>query len=219
MLPGESRVATRPTSLPNPGQEETLVKHTPWSLVVSAVACAAAALATQHAIGWLRREACVPKAVIERSWLQQSLAGSQYVFSAPWPLERQLLTLPLEVQKLVTTMETYGHEADGLNIMAMRAVYQDGVALSLEGAADGAIANVRSMPGVASVEGSKAPSSVAGQPAYEVTATVRREHGEPLAMHGIVFNHGNELCQLILTSRADQAIAGQAWEKLRSSIK
>ncbi len=189
------------------------------SILAGVVALGVAAFLARQAFDRLGRGSSVPPDVLDRAWNPQTVAGIPFTFAAPWALEAQPVQLPPEVQKLVSSMDAYGHQADGLNVMAVHTAYHGGVALNLAGAADGAIASIRSTSGVTGVDGSKQSASIDGQPGYEIVATVHLKRGGPLLMRGVVFLSGNGLCQFILVADADPSRAAQVWDRLCSSIR
>ena len=90
------------------------------------------------------------------------------------------------------------HEADGMNIMAMHITLVPGKSGNLEGAADGSVNNMRTVPGTVSVNGSKHPTTVLGQPGYDVEARIDRDRGGPGRL-------------MVGVCRADRACARLPW--------
>jgi hypothetical protein len=190
----------------------------PLAIVAGVIAAILGAYVTRQAIDLFNREPSIPQDLANRAWVEQSL-GSGFTFDVPWPLQPQTLPLPPELTRLIAESRTASHEGDGINVMAMHMSFVPGTPTSLEGAADGAIQNLKTNPGTASVEGSKNEISIAGERAFEIEATIKRTRGVPLRMRGVVFGDSPQLYQIIFVCRADQTAASAVWEKLRGSVR
>jgi hypothetical protein len=191
-------------------------------LVGIAAFCAAffiAAYVTREGMDWLRREPGVSSDIVNRKWIEQPVGPSGVIFDAPWHLQSKETELPPELARVVQSSQTLTHEADGLNIMTMYLEYVPTISTNLEGAAEGAIANLKTVRGTLSVDASKHETSVLEQRAFQIEAKIERTRGVPLRMRGIVFGTGSELYQIILISRDDQPLSSEAWEKLVKSIR
>lgn len=191
----------------------------PFRIVVALAAFVVGGYVARLGIDRLRREPSVSKRTVEIAWVAQPLGASGYVFDVPWPLEATSLSFPPEVTSNLESSTVLSHEADGLHVMAMHLRLLPGRQGSLEGAAEGSIANMRSVPGTASVNGGKHPTTVLGLPGFEVEARIERKRGGPLQLRGLVFGQGAELTQLQLIANADQPSAQVAWNRLRDSLR
>ena len=102
----------------------------------------------------------------------------------------------------------------------MHMAFVPGTPTSLEGAANGAINNLKTVPGTTNVAAGKHELMLFnGQtPGFEIDARIERQRGEPLQMRGVVFGNGPELYQILMICRADQARGAAVWERIRSSI-
>lgn len=188
-------------------------------VIAAIVAFLVGGFLARQAIDWIRREPAVSKNVVEKAWVQQTWGASQYSFEAPWRLEAMDLKFPPELTRLIKSSSALGHEADGLLVQAQHILYDPTVQLSLEGAADGALANLKSVPGTKATANEKKQTTVLSLPAYEFSARIERERGFPLQLHGLVFAEGQELYQLQVICRADQEEGSAAWRKILASIK
>lgn len=187
--------------------------------VVGVVVGLVSAYLTYQFIDRLNRESGVSTGIVESSWVRQDLGSSGICFDVPWPLENKNLPLPQEIAAMVESSVFLGREADGIQVMALHLAYRPGTELSLEGAADGSLANLRNTPGTASVEGGKTPSKVLDLEAFDVNAKIGRNRGEPLQLYSVVFRQGRELFQLQFLCLAGQEAGKAGWDKLRASIR
>jgi hypothetical protein len=196
------------------------MKNKPVAVLAGILAALVGAWVAHNAFDRIRGvKGGVAPEVLTEPWSHQSLgAVADFVFDTPWTLEPTKLDLPAELLKRFTRIHTYSHEAQGLSVLASEIAMASG-SPSLEGAADGAIRNVKSQPATASVEASKQPTAVGGYPAIEIEATVRQKSGDPLHLHGLVVVRGSELFQLVLIHRQDQPLGNQAWSKTRASVR
>lgn len=195
------------------------VKRSPFAVLAGVVSFLVVGYATRLTIDWIRREPAVSTDIAKRPWVEQALAPGSVSIDVPWPLERQESPLPPQVAKLVTRSVTLMHEADGLHVMAAVTSFAPGTPANLDGAADGALANMKTVQGTRSVNGNKRESSVLGLRAIELEARIERERGVPLQLRGVIFVRGDDLLQVLLISRSDQPLGAAAWERLRASIR
>jgi hypothetical protein len=150
-------------------------------------------------------------------WIEQH-AGSSLVFAAPVQLELDNFELPANVKALVSSSSYLTGESGGMSIAATAFTYRDRSAINLDAAAESAIANIRSLPDMQLLEPTKQPATIAGEPAIEVGARVKRDTGQMLRLDGAVLAHGSELFIFVLISSADQPTANASWQRLRESI-
>jgi len=186
---------------------------------VTVVAAIVGSVAARSAIQALRAEPAVPQAVLSQAWTKQTLGGKAFSFDSPLPLAFQPVELPESVRSQIREMSSVSGEGQGLNVMGSYMALPAGRTPSLDGAAEGALANVRKTPGTLSVEAKKHETTLAGQPAIEVEAEVRRKDAEPLALHIMVASRGEEMYQLMLLHRQDQPTGVGVWRKLLDSVK
>ena len=179
----------------------------------------AGAWITRQGIDWLRREPAVSSKVVQQPWVTQSFDSSGCVFDVPWPLQPTSLDFPPAAARAMVSSTVLTHEADGMNIMAMHISLLPGTSGNLEGAADGAINNMRTVPGTVSVNGSKHPATLLGQPAFDIEARIERQRGGPLQLYAVVFGQGTELYQVQFIAAADQPAAQATWKRLRDSLR
>lgn len=191
----------------------------PLAVVVGLVAAFAGAFVARKAFQHFRREPTVARDILTRPWVKQQIGQSGVGLETPWRLEGLSMPLPKELSGLVSEWTWIGHEADGLNIMAARVRYAPQVVTSLEGAAQGALKNLRAMPGILKVTPQEYDTTLLGQPAIELDARLERKTGEPLRVHAIFGMRGPDLFQVLLISRADQPLGEKVWDKTRATIR
>ena len=191
----------------------------PFAILAGIAAFLVASFGTRQLIDHFRRDPAIASNILERSWVEQGLADTSVAFQVPWQLQPQELKMPAEVQRLMSSSATLSHEADGLNVMAMHIAFVPGTPTSLDGAAKGAIDNMRTVPGTVSVDGHRKDVTLFGSMrAIEIDAHVARQRGVPLQVRGIVFGSGPELYQVLMICRADQSVGSAVWDRIRSSI-
>ncbi|MGE5187096.1 MAG: hypothetical protein ACM31C_33835 [Acidobacteriota bacterium] len=181
------------------------------------VAFAFAAYGSHELVAYLRREPAVPAAIVDQRWQPQRVGA--IALDAPFALHADTLPVPDTIKPLVVSTTYLQGEGDGLMIASMEFTYRAGVPIDLDGAAGGAIANMRTVPGTLSVDPKQAKTSVLGEPAIDLEAAIRRSNAEPLRMHGVVFADGAKLFIVMSVARADQPAGDAAWQKLRASIR
>jgi len=196
------------------------MKNKPVAVLVGVLAALAGAWIARNAFDWIRGVKPVSPQVLTQPWSRQSLgAGADFVFDSPWTLEPTKLDLPADVLKQFTRFNAFGHEAQGLSVLASDLAVVSGITPSVEGAAEGAINSVRNQSTTKSIEAKKQPTAVGGYPAFEIEATVQQKRGDPLHLHGLVVVRGSEMFQLVLIHREDQPLGLQAWNKARASVR
>lgn len=196
----------------------TLERKPVVRILVGVIAFFAGAYALRHVTDWFRREPQLAAELQRRSWVEQPLGTSGIALTVPWRLEPQLLQLPPEIGRVVASSTSLSHEAEGLNVTALHISFLHGTPTNLEGAADGAIAKLRTVPGTELANVSKSETSVLEGPGIEIEARIERERGVPLRMRGIIFGNGPEFYQVLVVYRDDQTSGDGLWKRLRSGI-
>lgn len=149
-------------------------------------------------------------------WTQQQLASVH--FESPVPLKDEPVALPDNVKQLVTASHYLAGEAGGITLATTSFTYKDGTPIDLQGAADGALANVRAVPGIQDMQPEKKPATLLGKPAIDLEAKMRRDK-ESLRVHGVVFENGSELYIFVMIAKDERREAADAWHRLRESIR
>jgi hypothetical protein len=102
--------------------------------------------------------------------------------------------LPAQVRELVESMATYEIKEGTTTIGMSHVVYKIPEA-NLDGAADGAIAQVKAQPGVTIFTSSKDPIVVSGLQGRSISMNYKRS-GHAINQYGLVFVRGNEAWQM-----------------------
>jgi|GEM_PF-2769030 len=191
----------------------------PLKVLMTIVGVLAGIYVARHAVDWFRGEPAVPAEVLTKQWVVQSLGGGELRLEAPWPLNPTPVELPSTISKNVESSSSLSIEKDGLYILAARLKMIAGLPLSLAGAADGTTANLRNVAGTVSVDASKKATTVSGTPAYDVSATIHRQRGDPMTLRGLIVIRGQTMYQVLVIYRADQARGEEAWKKMRNSLE
>lgn len=186
--------------------------------VTGAVAFIVTGAVMRHVLSPARHEPEIASEIVDATWVEERL-GPEVVFEAPWPLESTSPDLPLELRALVKSSTWRSHEAHGLVIQAIAFTYRDGVPGDLDGAAQGAIANLRTVPGTLAVEPTTTETTVDGVRAIELAAIIRRDRGEPLRLRGLTLLIDHTLISFMLSAPADQVVAGRVWDRMRQTIR
>jgi hypothetical protein len=188
-------------------------------VVLAVLAAVVAKIATQGVIDWLRREPAITSEVAARPWVEQVLLPGEVSLEVPWPLENQAMEIPPQLAKIVTRLISLSHEQDGLTVMGVVSSFTPETPIDLDRGADGALANLQSVPGTKSVDGKKHETTLLGGRAIEVEAWVERERGGPLQVRGVVFLRGHDLFQVLCVSEAANPEAAKTWERVQASIR
>ena len=193
-----------------------------WSKPIAGVVAVVAFVAASAGVKQLlqRHEPSIPSNLATQPWTEVTL-GARIAFDAPWQLHAERFDLPPQVVALVKSSTYLTNEADGVMIGAMEFSYRADVDVraNLDGAADGAIANLHTPPGTLSVDASKSDTTILGSRAIEVDARIHRDRADPLRAHGLVFSDQNELVMLISISGADEDGGALVWDRVRKSIR
>jgi len=191
----------------------------PFTVVVGIVAAVAGSMGARSAIEWARREPAVSASVLAKPWSEVAPGGRDLVFESPLVPRPTALDLPAGVRTQTRQVTAEAVEGEGLNIMTMYMALIAGRTPNLEGAADGALSNIRAMPGASLASSRKTPATIAGLPAIEIEATVQRARADDLKLHAIVLGRGEELFQVLVLHRLDQPKGDEVWERMRASVK
>ncbi len=183
-------------------------------VAIGIVGSVLAGFGSHELVARLRRE----PAAAEPKWYAQRL-GAAFELDVPFALQPEPLPIADNVKPLVVSMEYLTGEGDGLAIAASASQYRDGVPLDLEGAATGAIAKIRAVPGIRSVDPKTTKTAIVGKPAMDVEAVATRDRGESLRMHAVAFGAGSRLFVVMLIGGADHPATDRAWQRLRASIR
>ena len=156
--------------------------------------------------------------LVNHPWVEQRLG--ELGFAAPWKLDATPQAAPDNIAPMIKSSTWLGKDGDGLWMQAMEIEYNDGVPVSLDGAANGAINNMRALAGIASVDAKQTPTRVLQLPGIDIDAQVMRDNKEAMRFRGLVLVDHQKLYMLLALSRADQpAESDRVWTKLVASIK
>jgi hypothetical protein len=195
------------------------MKTRPLAVAVTVAAAIVGGVAARAAIQALRAEPGVPEAVLTQTWTKQSFGNGAFSFESPIPLKTEAVELPESIRAQIREMTSLTGEAQGLNVGASYMVLPDGRTPSLDGAAEGALGNIRKVPGTVSVDAKKHPTTVMGRDAIEVEASVKRGDRGPLELHLLVVERGSAMLQLMVLHLQGQPAGEGVWQKLRQSVK
>lgn len=124
------------------------------------------------------------RAVLERTWDTTAVLG--LTLASPGRFRPITVPVPEEVRTSIKAIESWGRNAGKTEMRISRTQYLDGVPLSLEGSAQGAIDAMRANPAVAGLTHSHARTAVSGVPAVRTTSTFQvtgqPAHGEILTI-------------------------------------
>jgi hypothetical protein len=187
-------------------------------VVVEALAAVAAAFVV--ACGGGGGMGSITRVTAQKPWVTQNLCQSQLVFDAPWALEAaEPIKVPPQAVRVIASSQNLRHEADGMQVGCTHIALVPGVQGNLDGAADGSIAKLRTVPGTTAVKSTKQETMVLDMDAREVDARIEQQHGAPLQLYSVVFGKDADLFEMQLIADADQPMAAAAWKRLRASIR
>ncbi|BDS05749.1 hypothetical protein NT6N_07890 [Oceaniferula spumae] len=115
------------------------------------------------------------------------------------------VTLPESAKPLLESFQTYKSTDGTTRVDIVHAKYKSQDA-SVDGAADGAVAQLRAFPDVQSLSVNKNPVTVAGLAGRELELNYVKG-GHPIHHHVLVFVRGNEMWQIQVISEAEGSAA------------
>lgn len=173
-------------------------------------------VARYRARNWLAK-APLSAEVLTQAWVTHSFG--ELTIEAPFALSRaDDPQIPDKVRSAVRSIETMSVHKQSLLIQTMTMEVQPGRTVSLDGAADGAFATVRSRDGVTVTNATKENIWLAGLKAVEMAATLQAG-GETMKLRGAVAARGLSLYQVQVIYPADSAAGDGVWERIMKSAK
>lgn len=112
-----------------------------------------------------------PVPVVLGEWRARQLAG--LALEAPGEFQGKPLHFG-EAQELIASSEMQVFTTPGFEIAVLRTVYKDGVELSFDSAAEGAVAGIAQLPGIRNLQQTTAELTVSGKPARRVSVAAER---------------------------------------------
>jgi hypothetical protein len=134
--------------------------------VAIAVVCAVACF-----LGVRKHSSRAPLPAAMGEWSARRIAGVD--LEAPGGFRGKSLNFGA-AQELLESSEMQIFETPGFEIAVVCAVYKDGVELSFDGAAQGAVAGVAQLPGIRNLQQTTTELTVSGKPARRVALTADR---------------------------------------------
>lgn len=123
-------------------------------------------------------------AVLARPWTSTEVLG--LTLSSPGRFSPITVETPEQIRPALDDIASWGRNVGETEMRVSRMEYRQGVPLSLEGAAQGAVDAMRANPAVAAMTHSHARTAVSGLPAVRTTSTFkvngRPAHGEILSV-------------------------------------
>ena len=172
----------------------------------------------KKAVDYFRGEPGISESLMNQQWAETKIGPDDLIVSTPLILEEKIVDIPLEAKNAIREMRQLSAEGEGINVGVMYASYQDGVELSLQGAEEGAIANMKKQPGTISVATSIHSTTVAGMRAREIEATIERERGKALTMHALIMIKDLNTVIVIFGHRKDQPLGSAIWSRIKDGI-
>lgn len=197
----------------------SIMEAKPLRFVVVIVAAVAGSIGARSAIEWARREPGVAASVLTQPWSEVAPGGKDVVFDAPLVPKPTTLDLPADVRAQTRQVITGSVEDKGLNVLTMYMQLAPGRVGNLEGAADGALSNIKNIPGTSVASSHKTNTTIAGLPAIEIEATVQRGKSDEIKLHGLVLGRGEELFQVLVAHRLDQPRGDEVWQRMRGTVR
>jgi hypothetical protein len=96
-------------------------------------------------------------------WVRDTVLGLS--LALPGPVQLRTVELPEALEERLEEMQSYRAAGDSLRVTITRAVYRPGQAMDLRSSAEGSIAAMQAMPGVAGLQYQHTQAQVSGVPA------------------------------------------------------
>jgi hypothetical protein len=157
--------------------------------------------------------------VMTKPWVEQVLVASKVAIDVPGRLKSEPLNLPPELSQHLVNTTNLTRDADGLSVATTVITLKPGIPFDLNGAANGALANMKKNPNVKSMSTTTNTTKVLGLPGIEFQAEVKQKKGGSFKAYGVVFRQGNDVIQIFLAGRSDKQLDSAAWQRIKNSIR
>jgi hypothetical protein len=151
-----------------------------------------------------------------REWRTYAVGDTGLSLSLPGPLEPQAIEIPEDVRQATAKLSVYKYDADGISIGVTEAVYAPGVHANLDGAINGALANISGRAGDGAVTHSRTDVQIDGRPGAVVGFQIRGG-GEALDGSGLFLTKGNHTWIVIVVYEPDQTLGSAVASKVIGS--
>lgn len=149
-------------------------------------------------------------------WKRHALGGVSV--ELPGEPQKASLDLPESVKEKIKQMETYQMEQDGLMVMANTIAYSEDITANLDGAAEGAISNMRDVPGVSDFKFKQQEQKISDLPGRRLNGTYKAE-GKEIGFDMMIAADKNRLWQLIIMRETEASSAGSAAKRVLESLQ
>lgn len=167
---------------------------------------------------WLGRDSDVTTGMSTRPWPDKIVLADEVVLETPFKLNPTDLEVPEGKRDLISDSASYFYQSKDLSVASATVSYRPGVTLNLGGAADGALARMRAVPGTKSVDSVKRETVALGDGGMEIEAQIARQ-GETLEMHGLFFLRQQRMYQLIFIATVKHKERTAMWDRMKASMR
>jgi len=164
--------------------------------------------------GW--QAAAQVEAAKARHWKTYTIGKSGLSIALPGPPQPQSVELSPETRQLTSSASADKYEADGIVIIVTEAIYASGVRADLEGAVNGALANMSSQTG-GGLTHSRAETQIEGRPGAIVNLQIRSE-GQSLDGRGLFFTEANRAWSAIILYPPEQTVGEEFASRVIGSV-
>lgn len=132
----------------------------------------------------------------ESDWRLFSPPNFKLTIETPLELEKTNITIPWELKNKIVSMETYQNETDPFALALSFAVFKDGVETNLQGAAEGAVLNLKSTISHPSFDYQILDTKRKNFPGKIIKGTFEMK-GKDAAFYGEIYVSTNKLWQVL----------------------
>lgn len=158
--------------------------------------------------------------IFNGKWQEKSFGNPAISIESPVDLKKENVPVPAEVKDFVALMETNGYISlvNGLQIVVVNNQYVDGIEANLEGATNGAVAQMQQQPNVSNLEYEIEPYNLDNVQGSKIFGT-GIENGVNKNFEAYTFVHKNHMWMVILGYKKDDAFGQKIVERISKSIK
>jgi len=136
-------------------------------------------------------------------WKTRQVSYTGLSVDTPFELDESQLELPSEYESMINDMVTYKYSSDALNVYIIYARYSDDIIPNLDGAAEGAIINMRASDGVENFTYSISIINHKELPGRKIFGNFNLK-GQLAEYVGLVFAKGTQTWQVLCTFLNEQ---------------
>ncbi len=129
-------------------------------------------------------------------WEVKTFEEAGITIEIPFDLEKADLPLPDDVKKYILEMQTYNHDDEEVSLFLNHIRYNDDVAANVDGAAEGAINNMKITEGIADFSSKISKTTCSSKSARIIEGSLIL-NGRKAGFMGIIITDGAHLWQVL----------------------